>query len=86
MSFRNGTKSQQAVLITLFVFGILAVIFTSIMTVSLMIDPGNRTASDILGILFFYGTIILIFWVPFYILYKIWHMKWDWSKFAGGDI
>jgi len=86
MSNPEGTKSQQAVLVTLFVLGTLAVIFTSIMTVSLIQDTNNRTATNILEILLFYATIDLIFWVPFFILYKKWHLKWEWGKFTGGDI
>jgi len=81
----EGTKKQLAVLIPLFVLGILAVIFTSIMTATLLQNTDDYPDTNISEALVFYASIDLIFWFPFFILYKKWKLKWDWRKFIPSD-
>jgi len=80
----QGTKPQQAVTITLFWSGVIAVIFTSILIVSLLHTPEYYPDTNISEALVFLALIDLIFWLPFYILYKKWKLKWDWLNFADG--
>jgi len=80
----QGTKPQRAVVKTLFWLGTIAVIFTSILTVSLLQTPEYYPDTNISEALVFYALIDLIFWLPFYILYKKWKLKWNWINFSPG--
>jgi len=64
--------------ITFFVFVTLAVIFTSVMTSTVLLNFDDYPNVDIPTMLGFYASIDLIFWIPFFILYKKWKLKWDW--------
>ena len=75
------TISQRAVMITLFVGGALAVVFSSVMTYTILLNIDDYPDVDIPTMLGFYASIDLIFWVPFFILYKKWKIKWTWKKF-----
>jgi len=80
----NGTIPQMPVMITLFVFGALAVVFSLVMTSTILLNIEDYPNVDIPTMLGFYASIDLIFWVPFFILYKKWKLKWNWKKFTPG--
>ena len=75
-----GTKSQKVVMITLFTLGHLVLLFTLIMTVHYLQAPEYYTDTNISERLVLFASIGLIFLLSFYILYKKWKLKWEWSR------
>jgi len=78
---RWGTKPQKAIMIFLFIMGIIAIIVTSIMSISISQSIDNHPNVDLPKTLLFYILVDSLFWVPFVILYKVWNLKWDWKRF-----
>ena len=78
---RWGTKPQKTVMIFFFTFGILTIIVTSIMSISVLQSIENHPNVDLPKTLLFYFMVDFIFWIPFFILYKMWDLKWDWMRF-----
>jgi len=79
-SINHGTISQQFVMYPLFLIGQLPLLLILIMTVHYLQAPEYYTDTNISETLVHLASISLIFLLSFYILYKKWKLKWEWSR------